>query len=219
MTRGPHHDAVRRVVGLATTLTLAAGLAACGGDDPEPEGGSAPSAESSATSSTATDSSDATSLPTPPDDEPFGPGCRRYLVGSGLSLDEIARTPASAFVLRQPSLQDSFGKMMQIGLGAERDVTFFVPTNQAINALPVDVRGELVGDEQKARTFFGHHVATERLAPSALAGDHRTLAEDTLTVTVSGEDVRVGLQGAQVVCGNIETLDATVYVIDQALQS
>jgi len=220
MTRARQH-AVRRTLRLVAAVTLAAGLAGCGNDDPEPESGSTPSATAS-TSTQTTDSTAAaseTADPPPPDDRPFGPGCDRYLPESGPTLDRVAETPTPNYVLLQSSLQDAFGKMMQIGIGTERDVTYFVPTNQAVNLLPFEVRGELVGDPDAARTFFGHHVVTERLAPSALAGEHRTLAKDTLSITVSGEDVGVGLQGADVVCGNIQTLDATIYVVDQALQS
>jgi hypothetical protein len=38
-------------------------------------------------------------------------------------------------------------------------------------------------------------------------------------VSVSGDDVRVGLRGAEVLCGTIETLEATAYGIDRALLS
>jgi len=57
-----------------------------------------------------------------------------------------------------------------------------------------------------------------RLPSSRLAGEHPTY-DDTLDVTISGDDVQVGLQGAEVLCGNIKTVDPTIYVIDAALLS
>ena len=218
MTRAPHHLAVRRSATLVAALALAGGLAACS-DDPEPESGPGPTAPTASDATASTPSPSETADPPPPDGKPFGPGCDRYLPRSGPDLDMVAGIPTPEWVLVQDSLRDSFGKMLQVGLAEKRDVTYFVPTNKAVNALPLDVRGELVTDDRRARRFFGHHIVTERLAPSALSGDHRTVARDTLTITVSGEDVGVGLQGADVVCGNIETRDATVYIVDQALQS
>ena len=48
-----------------------------------------------------------------------------------------------------------------------------------------------------------------------LAGDHKTLAGTTITVEGSGEDFTVG--EAKVVCGNVQTANATVYIIDGVL--
>ena len=48
-----------------------------------------------------------------------------------------------------------------------------------------------------------------------LAGDHKTLAGTTITVEGSGEDFTVGK--AKVVCGNVQTANATVYIIDGVL--
>ena len=60
-----------------------------------------------------------------------------------------------------------------------------------------------------------NHVVPGRLAPDQLPGEHKTLAGTTLTVTGSGEAYKVG--EANVVCGNVQTANATVYIIDQVL--
>ena len=51
--------------------------------------------------------------------------------------------------------------------------------------------------------------------PSMVAGEHETLAGDMLTVEGEGEDFTIG--DATVVCGNVQTANATVYVVDQVL--
>jgi len=48
-----------------------------------------------------------------------------------------------------------------------------------------------------------------------LAGTHKTLQGTTLTVKGSGEDFTVN--GAKVVCGNVQTANATVYLVDGVL--
>ncbi|RYE73810.1 MAG: fasciclin domain-containing protein, partial [Myxococcales bacterium] len=60
-----------------------------------------------------------------------------------------------------------------------------------------------------------HHVVEGQLSPDEVAGEHKTLAGDTVTVEGSGDDFKVA--GAQVLCGNIPTANATVYVIDSVL--
>jgi uncharacterized surface protein with fasciclin (FAS1) repeats len=60
-----------------------------------------------------------------------------------------------------------------------------------------------------------NHVVAGRLTPEMLAGDHKTLAGTTISVTGSGESFKVG--EANVVCGNVQTANATVYIIDGVL--
>jgi uncharacterized surface protein with fasciclin (FAS1) repeats len=61
-----------------------------------------------------------------------------------------------------------------------------------------------------------YHVVPGQLTPDQLAGTHTTLQGDTLQVTGSGQDFTVN-GNASVVCGNIKTANATVYLIDQVL--
>ena len=61
-----------------------------------------------------------------------------------------------------------------------------------------------------------YHVVSGTLTPSNLAGTHKTLEGQNITVTGSGESFTVN-GTAQVVCGNVKTANATVYVIDGVL--
>jgi uncharacterized surface protein with fasciclin (FAS1) repeats len=54
-----------------------------------------------------------------------------------------------------------------------------------------------------------------RLSPEDVAGTHTTLAGDEITVEGSGEDFTA--EGAKVLCGNVQTANATVYVIDSVM--
>jgi uncharacterized surface protein with fasciclin (FAS1) repeats len=68
-----------------------------------------------------------------------------------------------------------------------------------------------------------HHVIAGRLAPEQLAGTHTTLNNDQVTVEGEGEMFTVAAEGtvtqteATVICGNVQTANATVYIIDQVL--
>ena len=56
-----------------------------------------------------------------------------------------------------------------------------------------------------------------QLSPDQVAGNHETLNGDMIKVTGSDEDFTVGSEKATVLCGNIPTANATVYVIDTVL--
>jgi uncharacterized surface protein with fasciclin (FAS1) repeats len=66
-------------------------------------------------------------------------------------------------------------------------------------------------------TVLTHHVVAGKLSPDQLAGTHKTLAGDTIKIDGSGEDFTVAGANAKVLCGNIQTANATVYVIDTVL--
>jgi uncharacterized surface protein with fasciclin (FAS1) repeats len=52
-------------------------------------------------------------------------------------------------------------------------------------------------------------------SPSKVAGMHKTVEGATVSVTGSGNDLKVN--GASVVCGGVHTANATVYLIDTVL--
>lgn len=97
--------------------------------------------------------------------------------------------------------------------------TVFAPTNAAFAALPTGTVESLLKPENKDQLIkvLTYHVVPGQLAPDRLAGTHQTLEGEKLVVTGSGEDFTVGAGSATVLCGNIPTANATVYVIDSVL--
>jgi len=55
-----------------------------------------------------------------------------------------------------------------------------------------------------------------QLTPEDLAGEHETLNGDMVKVEGSGEDFTVDGDAA-VICGNVPTANATVYIVDSVL--
>jgi uncharacterized surface protein with fasciclin (FAS1) repeats len=62
-----------------------------------------------------------------------------------------------------------------------------------------------------------YHVVAGKISPDQLAGTHKTLEGDTLTIRGSGDSYTVGTQKASIVCGNVPTANATVYIVDSVL--
>ena len=60
-----------------------------------------------------------------------------------------------------------------------------------------------------------YHVVPGRLSPAELDGTHKTVEGKDLTVTGMGNGLKVN--GVNVICGNVQTANATVYLVDTVL--
>ena len=101
-------------------------------------------------------------------------------------------------------------------LQGEGPFTVFAPTNDAFAALPKATMDAAMADPKGLLTkVLTNHVVAGKIAPDKIAGDHKTLGGGTITVAGSGEDFTVG--EAKVICGNVQTANATVYIIDGVL--
>jgi len=161
-------------------------------------------------------------------DRPFGIDCSAVPPtgeGSfaGMADDRVAtagsRTPALGrwtAALRAAALEASFE--------AQEDVTVLAPVDAAFAAVPPDAMAGLLADTPRLTALLTHHVIQGRLAPERLAGTHTTLNNDQVTIDVTPQAFTVAPQGtllgaapATVICGNVQTVNATVYLIDQVL--
>jgi uncharacterized surface protein with fasciclin (FAS1) repeats len=149
----------------------------------------------------------------------FGPACAGVpSTGSG-SFEGMAKDPVATAASNNPALSTLVAAVKQAGLvdtlNSAEDITVFAPTNDAFAKLPKDDLAAALKDKKMLTTILTNHVVAGRLTPEELAGKHETLAKTTLTVTGSGEDFMV--EKAAVVCGNVQTANATVYIIDSVL--
>jgi uncharacterized surface protein with fasciclin (FAS1) repeats len=101
--------------------------------------------------------------------------------------------------------------------GAEA-LTVFAPTNDAFAKIPEADLNALLADPDALAAVLSHHVVGANLDPEAVVGEQESLNMDAITVegdTEAGMTVDSGV--ANVICGNIPTANATVYVIDTVL--
>lgn len=150
-----------------------------------------------------------------PASAPFGPGCSDLPNGGQLpdqptveALGDVPRLSQLTSALAVAGLTDDIDQAT--------DITVFAPTDEAFQSLSAGRLADLLSDPQGIGQILQYHVVTQQLSPDELAGDHPTLEGTDLTVTGSGEDFTVG-DDASVVCGNLTTGNATVYVIDSVL--
>ncbi len=103
-------------------------------------------------------------------------------------------------------------------LNNAENITVFAPANSAFAAMDQATLEAALADPSGLLTdVLTAHVVGERIAPEDLAGEFETLnGTEMITVEGSGEDFTVN-GGAKVVCGNVQTANATVYIIDGVL--
>jgi len=93
--------------------------------------------------------------------------------------------------------------------------TLFAPVDDAFAKLPPATIDSLKTDSAGLTNILTYHVVPGRLNPQNVAGVHKTVQGADLTVNGTGNDLRVN--NASVVCGGVQTANATVYLIDTVL--
>ena len=205
----------------AATAALALTLTACGGSD---------DAESASASSSAPSSETGSSEPMaePASDEPFGEGCTAVPTEGEGSFEGMTDDPVATAAGNNPALSTLVEAVTAANLGdalnTAEDITVLAPANPAFEAVPADALEALLADNAQLTAVLSHHVLEGRLSPDQLAGEQTTINGETVTIEGSGEDFSIPAEGtvlgeaeASVICGNVQTANATVYIIDQVL--
>lgn len=214
-TRLLRRSLVRRSLVLGA---LTGTLAACGSDDPS---------GSTAANTSSSPSSAAQSSAAPPADRPFGPACSGVPAEGEGSIAGMADDPVATAASNNPGLstlvQAVTAATLVDSLNNQPEITVLAPSNAAFAAVPADALQALMADNARLTSTLLHHVIAGRLTPEQLAGTHTTLNNDEVTIEGDGETFTVAGEGtatqteATVICGNLQTANATVYIIDQVL--
>lgn len=213
-----------RSTGLATAAVTAtlllAGCAGAGGGD-----------------ATSNGNGDAKSQPTTPaakggDTNPMatlvGPGCNGYAkqVPSGAgSVQGMAQDPVAVAAGNNPLLK-TLTAAVSGQLNPKVDLvdtlnggqfTVFAPVDEAFAQLPESMVNQLA-QPKNADTLTAvltYHVVPGRLSPAEVTGTQTTVQGDKVKVSGSGGNLQVN--DASVICGGVQTDNATVYLIDGVL--
>lgn len=205
-----------RTVALLAAAALPFALTACGDDsDTGSSASSSSSSESMRSDDSMSSSTDAAEA-----GAPFGEGCASVPEDGKGSFDGMSTDPVATAASNNPLLKTLVKAVTEADLAktlnSAEDITVFAPTDDAFAAMDQATLDKAMGDPKGLlTTVLTHHVVEGRLAPEDLAGTHETLAGDKITVKGSGEDFTVG--DATVVCGDVQTANATVYIVDSVL--
>ncbi|WP_430785209.1 fasciclin domain-containing protein [Actinoplanes sp. G11-F43] len=203
---------------LAATTVFAFSIAACGSDADDGMGSGTPAAAPTTTSAAPS------AAPTMEADMVnFGPGCSAVPTdpSDAGSFESMGKVPVATAASGNPLLSTLVTAVKKAGLvdslNSADGVTVFAPTNDAFGKIPKADLDKVLADKKTLTSILTYHVVPGKLTPADLAGTHKTLQGDEVTVTGSGEDFEVGADKASVVCGNVQTANANVYIIDSVL--
>ncbi|MFL6088726.1 MAG: fasciclin domain-containing protein [Aeromicrobium sp.] len=149
----------------------------------------------------------------------FGPACSAVPKSGAGSFDGMATAPVATAASANPLLKTLVAAITQAGLvdtlNSADGLTVFAPTDEAFAKIPKADLDKVLADKATLTKILTHHVVAGKLDPAAVAGEHETLNKDS--VKVEGNEDAMTVDGAKVLCGNIPTDNATVYVIDTVL--
>ena len=205
---------------------LAVGAAACS------------SSPSSSTPAASAPSSSAASTPMPASSSPmasssaasgaaasttsdFGPGCASVPTSGAGSFTGMATAPVATAASANPLLSTLVTAVKQAGLvdtlNSAAGITVFAPDNSAFAKIPASTLKSVLADKPELTKILTYHVVAGRVTPAELASGKtlKTLEGGTVTPAMMGSSYTVN--GASVVCGNVQTANATVYIIGSVL--
>ena len=217
-----NRSTLRRSTGLAAlALTMSMGLAACG-DDAESATGSASSSSESPAEESPSDDMTEEAAASEAGAQTFGEGCAAVPEDGAGSFDGMATEPVATAASANPLLTTLVSAVKQAGLvdtlNSAEGITVFAPTDDAFAKIPAKTLEGVLKDKKTLTAILTHHVVGEQLAPEDLAGTHQTLNNDELVVEGSGEKFTADTEErAEIICGNIQTANATVYVVDTVM--
>jgi uncharacterized surface protein with fasciclin (FAS1) repeats len=213
-----------RVVTASFATLAVLGMAACSKDEAASTASSATSAASSAVES-ATSAMTTTPAAAPASDL-IGTGCASYAeqVPSGPgSVAGMAQDPVTVAASNNPMLKTLTQALSgQLNPNVNRvatlnsgQFTVFAPTDAAFAKLDPATIEKLKTDAPLLKSILTYHVVSGQASPAQVTGDHKTVEGGTVTVTGTGNDLKVNDAG--LVCGGVKTANATVYMIDTVL--
>ncbi|RII11218.1 Cell surface lipoprotein MPB83 precursor [Streptomyces sp. YIM 130001] len=214
-TTTPH---IRRIAVAATAaLVLPLSLAACSDSD----GDSGGSEDRAAGTSQPKDKDKEQESKPAADSKPFGPGCASVPESGAGSFDGMAKAPVATAASNNPELSTLVTAVKKAGLvdtlNSAENITVFAPTNDAFDKIPKADLDKVLNDKEQLTKILTYHVVGQKLAPKQLEkGTYDTLEKSTLTTAGSGESYKVN-DSAKVVCGNVQTSNATVHIVDTVL--
>ena len=203
-----------KLAAFAAAAVCTVSLSACGGgaapatSAPAP---SAPAAAPMAPSGSAMGASDE-----------FGAGCAAVPTDASNpgSFAAMAKVPVATAASGNPVLSTLVTAVKKANLvdslNSAKGITVFAPANTAFEKIPSTTLNGVLNDNDQLTKILTYHVVSGRLSPDQLAGTHKTLEGQDLMVTGSGTAFTVN-GNSSVVCGNVQTENATVYIVDTVL--
>lgn len=211
-----------RLAALGATAALTLALTGCGNSE-EPADAAAPAPDTSATTAPPTSAAEqgVTAI-----SDIYGPACAQVPTEGEGSAEGMVDDPVATAAGNNPLLSTLATAVEAAGLvdtlnDPDAAYTVFAPANAAFEALPAGTLDTLLADPQGQLTdILTYHVVPERYDAEGLAAEGTVTTVQGDQLVISGEAMELVIdeqEQAAVLCGNIPTANATVFVIDTVL--
>jgi uncharacterized surface protein with fasciclin (FAS1) repeats len=133
----------------------------------------------------------------------------------------MATAPVATAASANPALSTLVTAVKAAGLvdtlNSAANITVFAPDNAAFAKIPPATLKKLLANKAELTKILTYHVAPARYTPAQLSSGTaiKTLEGGMVTPAAMGSTYEVNK--ANVVCGNVQTANATVYIIDSVL--
>ena len=210
----------RRILAVTVSAAgLTLGLAACS------SGSSGTSASSSSAASAKPSSSSSSMASAMPSGSTtamnFGSGCASVPKSGAGSFSGMSTAPVATAASANPVLSTLVTAVKQAGLvdtlNSAKDITVFAPANSAFAKIPASTLKSVLANKAELTKILTYHVASGRYTPAMLATGKPIKTLEGGTVSPAGSGTSFTVNGAHVVCGNVQTANATVYIIDTVM--
>jgi uncharacterized surface protein with fasciclin (FAS1) repeats len=202
---------------------LAVGTAACSSGSNGTSASSSSSAQASSSAMPSSSSSMASAMPsgsgaTTMD---FGSGCASVPKSGAGSFTGMSTAPVATAASANPVLSTLVTAVKKAGLvdtlNSAKGITVFAPANSAFAKIPSATLNKVLANKAELTKILTYHVASGRLTPADLSTGKPVKTLEGGTVTPAGSGTSFTVNGAKVVCGNVQTANATVYIIDTVM--
>ncbi|MGB6058430.1 MAG: fasciclin domain-containing protein [Microthrixaceae bacterium] len=152
---------------------------------------------------------------------PTGPACSAVPSEGAGSFEGMAAEPVATAASANPLLSTLVSAVGEAGLvdtlNGPGPFTVFAPVNDAFGKIPADDLKAVLADKAQLTKILTYHVASGEMTSSDLidAGTVKTVEGGDLTIEKSGDSFTVN--GANVLCADVPTANATVFLIDSVL--
>ncbi|MFE9118312.1 fasciclin domain-containing protein [Streptomyces sp. NPDC007172] len=206
----------RATLAVTAAAVLPLVLSACGGSDSKKDSSSSSSEAAAPPAAQSSAGGDAAMT-----DKPFGTACASVPKDGAGSFDGMAKDPVATAASHNPALSTLVAAVKKAGLvdtlNNAQNITVFAPTNDAFAKIPKADLDKVLNDKATLTKILTYHVVGQKVTPQQLGnGSFDTLEKGKVTTAGSGTAYKVN-DSADVVCGNVPTANATVYIIDTVL--
>ena len=217
---------LRKSLALASVASLAMFTAACGSSE------TTDTASDSASSAESTESTqpDTESSMDPAMANLAGPGCDDYAKAvpdgdgsiSGMAQDPVATAASNNPLLKTltATVTGQFNEKVDlVDTLNGGEFTVFAPVDSAFAKIDKKTLATLAtpAGAETLQTVLTYHVVPGQMTPEELSGKYKTAEGESLTVSGSPDSLQVNGDQASVICGGVQTANATVYLIDSVL--